>query len=256
MSRPSLKELYLAHEAKVAQKWEAYFGVYERVLAPLRDAQINLLEIGVQNGGSLEIWAKYFASAKVILGCDINQRVAALVFDDPRIDVVAADANSEFAYQDIVSLCPRFDLIIDDGSHHSRDVVASLLRYFPMLAPGGLYIIEDLHTSYWDKYGGGVAAERSSVAFLKTLADLIHAEFWKDQDSAAARAFFPEGAPDYLRNGILESVEIANSMAVLRRAARPAGLGKAVIAGKEALIAPSLLEVRERQAAGVIVTPQ
>ena len=54
-------------------------------------------------------------------------------------------------------------------------------------------------------------------------ADLIHAEFWKDQDSAAARAFFPEGVPEYLRNGVLESVEIANSMAVLRRAAHPAG---------------------------------
>jgi SAM-dependent methyltransferase len=256
MSKPTLLDLYLAHHGKVAQKWEAYFGVYERAFAALREAPVSLLEIGVQNGGSLELWGKYFASARLILGCDIDQRVAALIFEDPRIDVVAADVNSEFAYNDIVSLSPQFDIIIDDGSHHSRDVVATFERYFPLLAPGGVYVIEDLHTSYWPKYGGGVEEQRSSVAFLKLLADLIHREFWREQDNAAARAFFPSGAPGYLGDGTLESVEFANSMAVLRRAARPHGLGKPVIAGDEALIAPDMLEVRAAQAAGTPVAPR
>src|SRR5437764_1227510 len=94
MPKPTLKSLYLAHTGKVSDKWDAYFGIYDRVFAPYRDQPVALLEIGVQNGGSLELWARYFEAATVIIGCDIDQRCAALQFEDQRIDVVAANANS------------------------------------------------------------------------------------------------------------------------------------------------------------------
>jgi hypothetical protein len=60
-----------------------------------RDQQIRLLEIGVQNGGPLEIWAKYFLKAEKIVGCDIDQNCGRLQFADPRIKIVIGDVNSD-----------------------------------------------------------------------------------------------------------------------------------------------------------------
>ncbi|HXC38698.1 MAG TPA: class I SAM-dependent methyltransferase [Burkholderiales bacterium] len=251
MPKPGLMELYLSHRGKVSDKWEAYFGIYDRVFAGLRDAPVRLLEIGVQNGGSLELWARYFESARLILGCDVDQRCAALQYDDDRIDVVAADVNSSFAYDDIRSLSERFDIIIDDGSHRSRDIIKALLRYFPLLEPGGLFVIEDLHAVYGGSHEGGPPGAYSAMDFLKLLADLVNADFWRnDLPVANLLERYLSGAepPAFLSDGSIESIEFSNSMAVIRRRAGPAmqGCGRRVIVGQEAMIAPAVLALRDQ----------
>ncbi len=75
-----LQYFYCANKGKTSDKWELYLSVYDRLLSPLRKNKISLLEIGIQNGGSLEIWAKYFSSAKKIIGCDINKKCGKLKF--------------------------------------------------------------------------------------------------------------------------------------------------------------------------------
>ena len=47
------------------------------------------------------------------------------------------------------------DIVLDDGSHNMKDIIVSLESLFPMLNDGGVYMIEDLHTAYWRKFGGG-----------------------------------------------------------------------------------------------------
>ena len=73
------------------------------------------------------------------------------------INVVVGDANSDEIFQQIIKLSDSYDLIIDDGSHVSKDIITSFARYFPLLKSGGMYIIEDLHASYWKVWGGGLA---------------------------------------------------------------------------------------------------
>ena len=68
----SLFELYREHQGKVSDKWSIYLSEYDRLFSIYRDQPIRMLEIGVQNGGSLEIWSKYFPDAHVLVGCDIN----------------------------------------------------------------------------------------------------------------------------------------------------------------------------------------
>jgi hypothetical protein len=81
----TLKELYMEHQGKVSDKWSLYLNEYERLLSPYRKMKINLLEIGVQNGGSLEIWGKYFPHAKKIIGCDINPDCKKLSYENTRM---------------------------------------------------------------------------------------------------------------------------------------------------------------------------
>ena len=56
----SLFELYREHQGKVSDKWSIYLSEYDRLFSSYRDRPVRMLEIGIQNGGSLEIWSKYF----------------------------------------------------------------------------------------------------------------------------------------------------------------------------------------------------
>ena len=69
-----LQDLFLAHTGYISDKWEQYLGIYESELTPIinRGTPISLLEIGVQNGGSLRIWEKYLPSGSEILVVDVD----------------------------------------------------------------------------------------------------------------------------------------------------------------------------------------
>src|SRR3954469_2707687 len=119
--RKSLAEIHDAHKGKVSDKWALYLDVYDRAFQHVRNKEVSILEIGVQNGGSLEVWAKYFRHAKQIIGCDIDPKCGDLRYKDPRISVIVADASSEQAFEMISGKADSFDIIIDDGSHRSSD---------------------------------------------------------------------------------------------------------------------------------------
>jgi len=148
-------EEFLAQAGKVSDKWSSYLSAYDFWLSSLRDQPVRILEIGVQNGGHLEVLSRYFKNAEIIVGCDINTACVRLAYQDPRVNVVIADANKDSTCTLISALSADFDIIIDDGSHTQRDIIASYARYFPRLKFGGIYIAEDLHTSYWRGLGGG-----------------------------------------------------------------------------------------------------
>jgi hypothetical protein len=235
----TLQELYAAHTGKISDKWSLYLSEYERLFAAYRQRPIRLLEIGIQNGGSLELWAKYFEAAEAIVGCDIDPRCADLRFGDPRISVLVADANSTLGYKGILERSDRFDVIIDDGSHRSSDIVRSFASYFPHLEPGGLYIVEDLHCSYWQEYEGGLVDPDSSVAFFKLLVDVVNHEHWGvDKGRADLLVDFAQrldANPLDATLAEIHAVEFVNSICVVRKAkALDNLLGPRVVAGVHA----------------------
>lgn len=144
----SLIDIHLSKQGKVSDKWESYLHFYDKEFHHLRNMQISLLEIGVQNGGSLETWAKYFPFAERLVGIDIDEQCGNLKFDDPRIQVVVGDGSE-------VELDGEFNIIIDDGSHVSADIIKSFQHWWPKLLPGGLYVVEDFHTMWISGYGCG-----------------------------------------------------------------------------------------------------
>ncbi|RRW68050.1 class I SAM-dependent methyltransferase [Pantoea dispersa] len=178
-----LKALYIQHKGKSSDKWNIYLDVYERILSGRRDKISNVLEIGVQNGGSLEIWSEYFPFAKNLIGCDINPECAKLKYNNPAVQIIIGNSSAPEVKDEVVSKTSCFDLIIDDGSHTSSDIIKGFLQYFPLVSDGGVYIIEDLHASYWETFEGGLHYPYSSMAFLKKLADVTNYEHWGIEQS-------------------------------------------------------------------------
>lgn len=234
----SFKQLFQHHDGKISDKWSSYLDEWDRVFAPIRGKTRWLLEIGIQNGGSLEIWSKFFNIAEKIVGCDIDPKCGLLEFNDARIEVIIGDVNSDSCKQQIIQLAEGFDVIIDDGSHKSSDIIRSFANYFPALNDEGVYLVEDLHCSYWDEYEGGVYNPFSAMAFFKRLADIINYEHWRKNLSRSellarfAQKFdlaFSES--DLL---MIHSIEFINSLCIIKKSSHDNNLlGQRIVVGIE-----------------------
>src|SRR5512136_2032510 len=106
----TIEQLYKEHKGKVSDKWTRYLLEYDLLFEKFRDKPVRMLEIGVQNGGGLEIWAEYFRNGSKFIGCDIDSNCAALRFDDPRIKLVIGDANVDATQEEILSHSPVLDI--------------------------------------------------------------------------------------------------------------------------------------------------
>ena len=104
-----------------------------------------MIEIGVFEGGSLDMWQRYLGADASIVGIDINPGCADRV-DPPNVVHIGSQADRAFL-EGVVAEFGAPELILDDGSHIARHQRASFEILFPLLQDGGLYIIEDTHTS-------------------------------------------------------------------------------------------------------------
>ncbi len=128
-----------------------YTIYYEHYLSKLRDQPIRLLEIGVLDGKSLATWAEYFPHAS-LYGLDIDPDCKR--FANERTQILTGSQSDQDFLAEICRQVPEgFDIIIDDGSHYVKHVIASFAGLFGSLKPGGLYIIEDLHIANWRDWG-------------------------------------------------------------------------------------------------------
>lgn len=135
--KKTLLDIHTNNKQKLSDKWSLYLDVYENIFSDYRELNVQILEIGIQNGGSLEAWAHYFPLALSIIGCDINPDCRELSYDDERISVVIGDAKNEETRIQILNKSDILDIIIDDGSHKSNDVIKTFTNYFPILSNGG-----------------------------------------------------------------------------------------------------------------------
>jgi hypothetical protein len=140
--------------------------IYDNVLQNYRDEEIRLLEIGIQNGYSLKMWKEYFTNAEII-GADIDDKS---FLDDERIKthIVNQEISSE-----LLSIPGSFDIIIDDGGHTMLQQQVTLSTMFSRLKSGGIFILEDLHTSVSSFNGYKFFGGTNSNNTLKLLKDLI-----------------------------------------------------------------------------------
>ncbi|PTE16377.1 tetratricopeptide repeat protein [Pseudogemmobacter blasticus] len=136
-----------------------YTPNYFRVLKHLRDRPLRLLEIGVggysdedRGGESLAVWRDFFPMAQVT-GLDIQKKTLPL---GPRVHIVqGSQVDAEFLASVEAARGP-FDVILDDGSHRNEHVVETFRLLFPGLVPGGIYLIEDVQTSFFPRFGGSL----------------------------------------------------------------------------------------------------
>ena len=146
---------FAAHSGLTSQKWSHYLEIYDDLIPKLRlrfGNKIHVLEIGIQRGGSLQIWRRIFGAQAEILGIDIDPYCSFLEVDAKIM--IGSAVDSEFSKK-IIAEMTSVDFIIDDGSHDSQHQRKTFELLFPYLSQNGIYVIEDTeHSYYWSKHGG------------------------------------------------------------------------------------------------------
>jgi len=146
-----MAELCKVHQTDKCNDRHGYVAVYDLLFAPARFQDVRLLEIGILDGQSLRLWEAYFPNSK-IFGLDIANKSE---HDSDRIKTIVGDQGKREDLENAISVTGGgLDVIIDDGGHTMMQQQLTLGVLFPALKSGGIYIIEDVHTSFPDLYAG------------------------------------------------------------------------------------------------------
>ena len=159
-----LEELAKKHDTD--KLWHGYVPRYATHFAELRHRPIRMVEIGVASGASMRTWNDYFDHPETfIMGLEINP-------DNPgdiskRAVVITTDGTNA-PYNG-----PQLDIIIDDGSHISKDILAAIENWWKHLKSGGWYVIEDLAVQWRSDYGGGEAGSLTTWSLRDFMDQLL-----------------------------------------------------------------------------------
>jgi hypothetical protein len=178
-----------------------YARHYAHHFGPRRDAVESLLEIGVggitstfgyetaEGGHSLQMWSRYFPRAS-ILGIDIHPKDVS----GARIHFEQGSQSDEPFLRSLANKYGPFDIVIDDGSHVGRDVIASMGVLWDAVRPGGYYVIEDLQTAYHPDWEGGPPGTPGTAADLikKRVDETLRREQDPFEPSVAAMHIYAE----------------------------------------------------------------
>jgi hypothetical protein len=170
-----LEALFYGNSDRVVTKWPHYLPIYEQLFSRFRGRPVRMLEIGVQFGGSLGLWRRYFGPDAVLFGIDIDPECANRVKAPEQVRI-GSQADPAFL-RDVVAEMGGLDIVLDDGSHIASHQRMSFETLWPLLAEGGVYAIEDMHSSYWPKWEGGFRTPGTAIELVKGLIDDMHGWF-------------------------------------------------------------------------------
>jgi hypothetical protein len=174
-----LRQIFDGLTEHSSDKWEPYFDVYERYLGQFSGLDMNLVEVGTQKGGSLDMWSQYFGEGSSIVGIDVDPECANLKYDRPNIKVVIGDQGKPEFWDEFLKEHTKIDIFIDDGGHFMDQQILTFEKVFPVLSPGGIFICEDCHTSYMSYNGGGLERKNTFINYAKSYVDVLHYN-WKE----------------------------------------------------------------------------
>ena len=171
---------YSNHDRNGIDKWLHYFDIYEAHFNKFVDKKVKILEIGVSNGGSLEMWKQYFGSECQIVGIDIHP--GCKQFETDQIKVYIGDQADKNFLEEVISKEGNFDIIIDDGGHFPHQQIISFRTLYKYVNDGGVYLCEDLHTNYMKVYNSGYKHNSTFIELTKNLIDELNAFFSETDD--------------------------------------------------------------------------
>jgi hypothetical protein len=170
----SLWSEFLNNSGRQIHKWTHYFPIYESHFARFVNRPCLLWEIGVGGGGSLQMWKRYLGPFAQIVGLDVVPACA--TFEEDQIAVRIGDQSDKSFLDRVLREFGTPDVIVDDGSHIMRHVMTSFSHLYPRLSGAGVYLVEDLHTAYWDEYEGGLCRRGTFIEYAKGLIDELNAD--------------------------------------------------------------------------------
>lgn len=179
----SLEAYFNSNNGPLLNKWLHYFDIYDRHFSRFRGQEIVMVEIGVFHGGSIGMWKEYFGPNAKLVGVDVNPRCRK--FADDQVDIVIGDQSNREFLRDLRDRYPRIDILLDDGGHRMHHQITTFEEMFGAVAPEGVYLVEDVHTSYWPEYGGGLGNPGSFIEYGKRLIDELNS--WHIRERAPTK---------------------------------------------------------------------
>jgi hypothetical protein len=150
-----------------------YFDVYESLLKKFREKDITIVEIGVSNGGSLEIWKKYFSKNSKIIG--IDQNLECKKFQKDNVKIYIGSQSDQSFWNKFFEEVGSVDIVIDDGGHTNAQQIITTINCIPKINDGGMLIIEDVHASYMKEFNN--PSKYSFINFAKKKIDDVNSFF-------------------------------------------------------------------------------
>ena len=168
-----LEKYFNANTGRLISKWMHYFEVYDRHFSKFRGTDVHIVEFGVSQGGSLQMWKDYFGPECKIYGIDINSNCK--IAEEEQVKIFIGDQEDRVFLKSLAKEIPRIDILIDDGGHSMKQQIHTFEELFPSISENGVYLCEDLHTSYqWD-LGGGYKRRGTFIEYSKRFIDYINA---------------------------------------------------------------------------------
>ena len=162
---------YKSEQGRGIYKNLSYRYIYENILVPYRDKEVVLVEIGIGYGGCLQMWKDYLGPKAKIYGIDEKDH---LCYEEERIKCFIGNQEDRDFLRKVKESIPPIDILIDDGSHYPSDQIASFEELFLHINPHGIYICEDVHTSYRPLYNGGYKKQGTFIEYCKDIVDALH----------------------------------------------------------------------------------
>ncbi|WP_179020409.1 class I SAM-dependent methyltransferase [Winogradskyella forsetii] len=181
-----LEKYFENNDKRLIDKWMHYFEVYDRHFSKYRGKEVVILEIGISQGGSLQMWKDYFGDKAKIYGIDINPKCKD--FEEKNIEIFIGSQSDRNFLQNVKEKIPKVDIFIDDGGHTMQQLIVSYQELFGHIKEDGVYLAEDLHTSYWLEYGGGHKRRGTFIEYSKNFIDQLHG-FHSEQSSLNVSEF-------------------------------------------------------------------
>ncbi|MDQ6804975.1 MAG: class I SAM-dependent methyltransferase [Actinomycetota bacterium] len=181
-------------------KWRHHFEIYERHLAKFVGTDVNIVEIGIYSGGSLDMWRHYFGGACRIHGIDIAE--ACRAYEADHVTISIGDQGQPSFWREFLRDHQPIDVVIDDGGHQPHQQIATLEALLPRMSRGGVYLCEDV-----------VGVRNVFHDYIAGLARNLHA--WNNPDRMQSRT-----VPSALQR-MVASIHLYPYMVVIERSADP-----------------------------------
>ena len=170
-----LYEHFLNNTGAPIHKSLHYFPVYERHFQRYVGRPVTVIEIGAGGGGSSQMWRRYFGPLAQIIGLDIRPECKA--FESHQVSMRIGDQSDTNFLASVIDEFGTPDIVIDDGSHRMDHVLATFAYLYPRTAKDGVFLVEDMHTAYWEEFGGGLGRAGTFVEVCKGLIDELNADY-------------------------------------------------------------------------------
>jgi 23S rRNA U2552 (ribose-2'-O)-methylase RlmE/FtsJ len=171
--RKNLIKKYFFKSKNYSIKYRKYFSVYNDLFKKYINQKIVFIEIGVFNGGSLDLWRNFFGEKARIIGVDLNPDCKK--FKKKGIEIFIGDQSDPKFWKSFFKKIGKADIVLDDGGHTNAQQIVTAASCIPNIKNNGMHVCEDTHTSYMQEYDN--PSKYSFIQYTKKLIDDVNFTF-------------------------------------------------------------------------------